>query len=99
LGVDLAGVTFELIGTSGVRWYSDSDGVLTTSIDATTEEGVGGGRGGFVEVAPGVFEVEYAGAASNCTRGIGWPSEMPNRLRIPVRDGYISYASMACGAQ
>ncbi len=98
-GVNLAGVTFQLMGASGVQWYLNSEGVATTEIDATTTEAIAGVRGGFVEVTPGIFEVEYGGAASNCTLGIGWPSEMPNRLRIPVRDGHISYASMACDAQ
>lgn len=98
-GVNLAGVTFQLIEASGVQWYINSEGVGTTEIDATTTEAIGGARGGFVEVAPGIFEVEYGGAATNCTVGIGWPSETPNRLRIPVRDGHISYASMTCDAQ
>ncbi|MGB5350033.1 MAG: hypothetical protein WBN10_10565, partial [Polyangiales bacterium] len=96
LGVNLEGVTFELIDAAGAPWYVDSDGVGKNTIDATTSEAVGGARGGFVEVAPGVVEVEYGGTATGCTVNIGLPSESPNRIKLPVRDAHISFGSMTC---
>lgn len=96
LGVNLEGVTFELIDAAGAPWYVDSDGVGKNTIDATTSEAVGGARGGFVEVAPGVVEVEYGGTVTGCTVNIGLPSESPNRIKLPVRDAHISFGSMTC---
>jgi hypothetical protein len=98
LGVNLVGVTFTLIGDARAPWYADADGNGSTVIDATTTGSIGGARGGFVEVAPGVHEAEYGGTATDCVVGIGWPSAGANRIRVPVRDGYLSFGSMSCDA-
>jgi hypothetical protein len=92
----LVGVTFELVGEVHEPWYVDADGTGSTEIDATTTESVGGARGGFVEAAPGTYEVEYGGTATDCVVGIGLPGMSANRIRIPVRAGHISYGSQAC---
>ncbi|MBT8451317.1 MAG: hypothetical protein KJO40_05045 [Deltaproteobacteria bacterium] len=98
LGVNQPSVTFTLVGDAREPWYVDADGNGSTVIDATTTESIGGARGGFVEVAPGVHEVEFGGAATDCVVGIGLPGTAANRIRVPVRDGHISYGSQACAA-
>lgn len=54
------------------------------------------GRGGFYDVTTGMREVQYGGAITTCTPGIAWPGTGANQIRVPVRDGHISYGSMSC---
>ncbi len=96
LGVNLEGVTFTLIGGTGIQSYVDTDGTPSTELDATTSGSIAGVRGAFSEVAPGMYEVEYGGTATDCTASIGWPSETPNRVRVEVRAEHLTYASMTC---
>ena len=54
-------------------------------------------EGGFTEVTPGVQQFEFAGTAGHCTHASwAWPGDAPNRIRIPVLEGYITYGSMRC---
>ncbi|MGB5314357.1 MAG: hypothetical protein WBN38_19955 [Polyangiales bacterium] len=54
-------------------------------------------EGGFAEVTPGVQQFEFAGTAGVCTHASwAWPGDAPNRIRVPVLDGYITYGSMRC---
>ena len=96
LGVNLEGVTFTLIGGTGIQTYVDTDLTGSTELDATTSGSVAGVRGSFFEVAPGTYEVEYGGTATDCVPSIGCPSETPNRLRVEVRAEHLTYASMTC---
>lgn len=55
------------------------------------------GEGGFAEVRPGVQQFEMAGAAGTCNHASwAWPGDAPNRIRIPVLQGYQTYGSMRC---
>jgi hypothetical protein len=55
------------------------------------------GQGGFVEVEPGVHQFEFTGNMMGCyTTSWGWPGDAPNRLRLPVREGYRTYGSIRC---
>jgi hypothetical protein len=55
------------------------------------------GEGGFIKVTPGEQEFEFGGMAGDCLfRGWGWPGGGPNRLRVPVLEGHITFALMRC---
>lgn len=54
-------------------------------------------EGGFTEVVPGVQQFEFVGTAGDCPHASwGWPGDAPNRLRIPVLEGYTTYGSVRC---
>ena len=89
-----AGVTWEIDVESATVYYMDEDGVAQTDFTATTSAG----RGGFYDASVGVREVDFGGAAANCTPGIAWPGTAPNQIRVPVRAGHFGYGSMDCDA-
>lgn len=96
---DRAGVTFELVEGTGKRFYGDQTGY---SLEPDSTSGVRVwpsplGAGGFAELAVGEYQVEFGGTAADCNViSFGWPGDAPNRVRIPVRVGYISYGSLKC---
>jgi hypothetical protein len=103
-----AGVTFEPVGASigavGEAFYFDSAieeysvAIEATTVSVDVYDRFPLGEGGFTEVTPGVQQFELGGTAGDCTRpSIGWPGDTPNRIRVPVRDGHITYGSMVCG--
>ncbi len=54
------------------------------------------GEGGFTEVTPGVQQFEVGGAVGECHGPVfGWPGDAPNRVRVPVREGFISRSFMS----
>jgi hypothetical protein len=87
-----AGATFELVGETAKSFYNDDDGVPQLDHAETTSDG----RGGFVDLDEGEHEVEFGGAATNCTPSIAWNDETPNRIRVVLRAGFHTYASMTC---
>jgi len=87
-----AGVTFTLKDATGNGYYLDEDRRMQWGLDATTAAGAGG----FVEVGPGDVQVEVGGAAERCFPGAAWPGNDSNRISMPVRDGYITYATVIC---
>jgi hypothetical protein len=92
-----AGVTYELIDEAGRTYYLDDDPARTMRFDltATTPDGFGG----FWEVPAGAHQVEFGGTATNCTGALAWPGDAPNRVKVPVRVGHITLASMNCDVQ
>lgn len=55
------------------------------------------GEGGFIEVTAGARQFELTGNAGDCPHeSWAWPGDGPNRIRVPVIDGYITYGSMRC---
>ena len=101
------GVTFAPAGSTidavGERFYLDAaTDQYRLDLEATTALGFASslplGEGGFTEVAPGEQQFEFGGTAGDCRRASwGWPVEgAPNRIRIPVREGYRTYGSMVC---
>lgn len=102
----IKGVTFHPAGVSvGVieddAFYYDTE---TERYDWDTEATTGAGmtaalplaEGGFVEVPPGVHEFELRNGG-NCTEpSWGWAGSAANRVRLPVREGYIVYGSLRC---
>lgn len=90
----MGGVTFDLVDETVVGFYADEEGNADTELNATTADD---GRGGFMEVGPGEYEIEFGGAAATCLRSFGWPGTAANRVRVPVRVGYMTYGAMtAC---
>ena len=92
-----AGVTYELINETGRVYYLDDDPARSMRFDlaATTSDGFGG----FWEVPPGAHQVEFGGTATNCTVALAWPGDAPNRVRVPVKVGHYTLASMNCDVQ
>lgn len=91
---NMAGVTFDLLDETAKQYYADEAGIDTLGLTATTSRG----WGGFLEVSPGEHQVEFGGTATNCTPSIAWPGDAANRIKVPVRVGYVSYGSMDCDA-
>jgi len=54
------------------------------------------GNGGFVEVGPGEVQVKIGGAAEGCVVGWGWPGDGSDTIRMPVVEGFSTYASVSC---
>jgi hypothetical protein len=86
----MAGVTFDLVDAAAETFYHDEAGIPNPDLTATTSDG----RGGFVEVSPGEYEVEFGGTATTCTLNFGWPADAANRIKLPVEVGYLSFGSM-----
>lgn len=90
---NMEGVTFELLNQAAKQYYSEeAEGDWSLDLTSTTSVGTGG----FVEVPPGVYQVEFGGTATNCTPEIAWPGDAPNRIRVQVRVGHAGYGSMRC---
>jgi hypothetical protein len=90
------GVTFTLIDDEGaLPYYADEDGFFRFDLTETTSNG----NGGFFEMAPGERQIEFGGSATNCTAALAWLGDAPNRIKVPVRAGHITLASMNCDVQ
>jgi hypothetical protein len=89
-----AGVTYDLIDETALPYYMDDDVARTMRFDltGTTSDGFGG----FWEVTRDDHQVEFGGTATNCTVALAWPGNAPNRVKVPVRVGHITLASMNC---
>jgi len=99
------GVTFTPVGSTvdavGDSFYYDSaTKEYSLDLEATTAVAESWklplGEGGFTEVAPGVQQFELGGTAGDCGVSWAWPGDTPNTIRVPVREGYRTYASMVC---
>lgn len=87
------GVVFDLVGQSNEPFYFADGDTPSTELDATTDDG----RGGFTDVAEGEYQVEFIDSQALCRSFTAWPGDMDNRVKVPVKAGYISYSSMSCG--
>jgi hypothetical protein len=92
-----AGVTYDLVDATGLEYYLDDDAERTLRFDltATTSDGFGGSW----EVPPGDHQVEFGGVATNCAVALAWPGDAPNRVKVPVKVGFFTLASMNCDVQ
>jgi hypothetical protein len=92
----LAGATFELAGATGTPFYYTRQNTWSPDFITTT----GRGWGGFSEVGPGDdYLIELDGEAENCVPNWGWPGEDENSIRVPVREGYLTIATVQCPAR
>ena len=87
----LAGVTYSLVGGTGVSFYLRDDGTPDSSL---TETGALG-AGGFIEVPPTNLDLRVTGAA-NCTSDPSWNAAATNTFRLPVRIGYWTQTAINC---
>jgi hypothetical protein len=87
------GVVFELVGQPNEPFYFSNGDTPSTELDSTTDDG----RGGFTDLVEGEYTVEFNDPQVLCRPFTAWPGEMDNRVKVPVKPGYISYSSMACG--
>lgn len=88
------GATFELVAATGKPWYFDENYEWSSDLAATTSVGIGG----FTEVTPGEVQVRVGGAAERCVlrASDSWPSDQPNSMRLPVREGYVTHGIFDC---
>ena len=102
---DHAGVTFIPVGSTGDAvgdpfYYDAATREYSLDLDATTSVADSHllplGSGGFTEVTPGVQEFEFGGTSGDCRATWAWPGDGPNKIRVPVREGYRTYGSMRC---
>ena len=97
-----AGATVRLVDATGTAWYRDEEENWNPDLEATTEGEGCCGAGGFVEVGPGVFQVEIGGTARSCALSSvsgtlrGWPGEGPNMVRVPVQKGFETRVVVSC---
>jgi len=87
-----AGATFNLVDATGKAYYVDEEPSWNADLSATTSLG----RGGFVEVSAGVFQIELGGTAQDCVPRLAWPSDVENSIEIPVREGFRTFATVLC---
>ena len=102
----IEGVTFHPAGASvaaiedNAFYYDTETQRYGWESDATTGAGntalLPFAEGGFVEVPPGVHEFEFQNAGDCIEPSWGWAGSAPNRVRLPVREGYIVYGSLRC---
>jgi len=88
-----AGATFELVAATGTAFYMDTDADYTWRSDLTETASIG--IGGFTELTPGEAQVNIGGTASGCT-STDWPSSEADRIRAPVREGYVTLSGVTC---
>lgn len=91
-GNGIAGVTYTPDQTL-TSFYLDQDEIPRLEATATAEPS---GAGGFIEVAPGTYEVTLGGTASNCVVVAGWPGSGAGSVRLPVRAGFITQGIVTC---
>jgi len=96
----LAGATFDLVGATGTLFYGENftgpdDEVTDFSLDRM--ETAKDGMAGFTEVTPGdEYHVNFGGTALGCVPDLAWPGNNPNSIRLPVREGFVTRASVRC---
>jgi hypothetical protein len=90
---EYAGVTFELVGATGIPFYHDEEGHWSTDLGATT---LPRARGGFANVSEGEFQVNVGGVAWRCIPFNAWPGTDLDSVGFPVRAGYLTVASVRC---
>jgi hypothetical protein len=108
--VGFAGMTLEPVGSTigevGEAFYFDAaTEQYSLDLEETTEVfppelwALPLGQGGFTEVTPGVQQFEVSGAVGACHGPPGgWPGDTANRIRVPVREGFSTWANMNCDA-
>jgi len=95
--VGFAGATFDLFDATGklmAKQYFLDEGP-TWRLDVT--ETTSAGEGGFLEVSPGEYQIQFGGTAIDCVPVSAWPGLfLQNSVRFRVRAGYTTQISAAC---
>lgn len=90
-GGGIPGTTLELTDGTGTGYYITSDGFPTYDLTATSSFG----GGGFVEVTPGVVEIDIGGSGG-CGVAQAWPGSTATSVRLPVEDGSVTFSFVFC---
>jgi hypothetical protein len=88
------GAMLTLVNGTGKPFYAEHD--VKQSWNPNLSEATPRGGGGFVEVAPGDYQVAITGTSKTCVPARGWPGDSENTARMPVREGYLSSTRMKC---
>ncbi len=91
-GGGIPGTTYELTDGTGTVYYITEDGFPTYDLTATSSFG----GGGYVEVAPGVVEIDIGGSPGDCGTSQAWPGTTATSIRLPVQDGAITFSFVFC---
>jgi hypothetical protein len=51
---------------------------------------------GYIELAPGTWEIALGGTAANCVIVAGWPGGGADSVRFPIQDGFFTQAIVTC---
>jgi hypothetical protein len=98
IGISFAGATIDLFDADGPveakRYYVDEGPIWRLDLTATA----GDQGGGFLEVSPGEYVVQFGGTAVNCIPvPTGWPAPfVANSIKLDVRAGFITQATATC---
>ena len=97
-----AGVTFDLVDETNEAFYFDAESRrYSFDLDATTGDPMPWNlplaMGGFAELSPGEYEIEFGGAADGCVGSrLAWPGRTMNSIRLPVKEGFVTFGSIGC---
>jgi len=94
IATNLAGVTFELVDATGELFYVEEGVGWNPNLTETTTNG----QGGFTEVTPGKYQINFGGTGQECTLRQAWPGGDENSIRLPVQEGFVTRASMTCAS-
>ena len=101
LVLTLVGAKLRIVDGTGKPFYLEDavTWLYSPDLDATQVSVLGGFRplavAGFAEVTPGVHEFEVVNGV-DCSLLQGWPGDGPNRIRIPIVEGFNTYGSLIC---
>lgn len=84
--------TLDLTDGTGTGDYITEDGIPT--YDLTASSSFGGG--GFVEVTPGIIEIDIGGSPGGCGVAQAWPGTTATSVRLPVLDGFFTSSLVYC---
>jgi len=93
-GPPVEGATFSLVDATGTTWYSLADfSCWVLDLTATTSAG----DGGFVEVTPGTYQLQFGGTAERCVASAdSLPGDVENSIRVHVRADHHTVAGLSC---
>jgi hypothetical protein len=93
-GPPVEGATFSLIDATGITWYSLADfSCWVLDLTATTSAG----DGGFVDVTPGTYQLQFGGTAERCVASAdSLPGDVENSIRVHVRADHHTVAGLIC---
>lgn len=88
------GATFSLVDATGTTWYSLADfSCLDRNLTATTIAG----DGGFVDVTPGTYQLQFGGTAERCVADAhSLQGDVENSIRVHVREDHHTVAGLIC---
>ena len=84
------GVSFDVVGGGGERFYQGGLGLPDTDLDATS----GSGSGGAFNLEPGSYELTFDGA--RCEPWFSWDFQPGEPVPVEVLPDWASYIDLVC---